>query len=162
MRRFMMKYLKYTVITLLALVCTTVASGEIDDTENSENPIKLTIFGHTGQDPVYKSITGKPGFTKPKKKTEFPRKFVNLEDMFSMDVFLLDTTGWLHVYSPVDNMNITAWEQSLAQYGNHLYCNNLYDSQVFDTSVTGNSSLPAPPAFLLLLAGLTVKKRRYS
>jgi hypothetical protein len=157
-----MKYLKYTVITLLALVCTTIARGEIDDTENSENPIKLTIFGHTGQDPVYKSIIGKPGFTKPKKKTAFPRKFVDLEDMFSMDNVLQNTTDWLHVYSPVDNMNITAWNQSLPQYSNHLYSNQLHDSQVFGTSATGNSSLPAPPAFLLLLAGLTVKKRRNS
>ncbi len=150
-----MKNLKYIAITFLALVCTTLANGELSDTENSENPIKLTIFGHTGQDPVYKSIIDKPGFSNPKKKTAFVSKIVYQEDTFSIVDVLLDTTDWLPVYSVVDNMDITVNELSLTQYSNQSY-----DSEVFGNSMTGHGSLPTPPAFLLLLAGLTAQKRR--
>ncbi|MBC8202749.1 MAG: hypothetical protein H8E91_02865 [Planctomycetes bacterium] len=132
-----------------------VSSLAIADLDNgdygNQQPKKITIFGHTGQDPAPEpgEATWDPSFSGPtwfdvqEKKKPLPTKDELLSIAFIEEV---EITPNLPVSTPDWSTNFTA------------SVDRLDDSK--STSPPYGGSVPAPPATLLFALGLLKKRRR--
>ena len=152
-----MNCLKYTLLIFLVIAFSKVASAEFSNIENAQNPIKLTIIGHTGQDPIYKSVFDKPVFINPIKKSPFVDMVTEPELTYSVAELLTDSIGWSNGLLEINDMEIAAYQSPLDTIGEQL--NGLPST---GNSQLNSGTIPTPPAFLMLLAGLTASKRRKS
>jgi len=136
MRRFMMKYLKFILFALLTFVLSTNAEATDSGTGRIQGRGKVSIIGHTGQDPVYKSFDGKKDINYPKQKfTVLPDKFVSIDEFEFVN----------HQFNQIIDIH-----------------NQFEHSQPIPIPLPTSNELPAPPAFLLVLAGLATRYRRKS
>jgi len=147
-----MKYLKITVLVLLMLAFST--NGIAAETGRGQGKRKVSIIGHTGQDPVYKSFAGKHDFKDPRQNSKFVRNFVLNDFSQTFIEILLHNSELPAIFSPTDTVG---YPIPLINPGIELGLQlNHYSSIPF----TSSSNLPAPPAFLLVLAGIAIRKRR--
>ncbi len=142
------KYL-YLIITSLFLA-TSFAEASVTGPGSSRTNQKITIIGHTGQDPVYKSIGGKDKHTPP----------INEKPIIVDTQYFDFTNSYLE-----ENLLANNWLTS-QHYGGSFYSSADWGDSEFNYTSSqignhfANGSIPAPPAFLLLLSGFLVKSRR--
>jgi hypothetical protein len=148
----MMKYLKITLLILLILTFST--NVRATETGREQGRGKVSIIGHTGQDPVYKSFAGKHEFKDQKQNSKFVRSIVQNDFSEILIEILLHNSEFPAIFSPTDTVG---YPIPLINPGIELGLQlNHYSSIPF----TSSSNLPAPPAFLLVLAGIAIRKRR--
>ncbi len=144
-----MTTMKFIFISIIAIVfISSETRADIADPDiGNENTIKLTLFGHTGQDPAPKrdsAMWGGPIWTNEKfTKNPMPTK----EDLFSLTYFeKKDNTG--------NFPNIKS------DWSTHV---ELPESVLNDFALSSpplNGSIPAPPASVLFALGFLKKRRR--
>ncbi len=148
-----MTNIKLLVLSILgALFLSSVSNAGIGDYASGIKAAKLSIYGHTGQDPVAKSILDKDDFFIPTKATpkldfevlhEIPNSIAGQLAMeMDIDPFSSDT----YLEAPLQiNVN-----ESILNHDNPISANSGF---------TG-ATVPAPPAFLILIGSLFSKSRR--
>lgn len=153
-----MKYLKIVLFVLLALVFPTNTEAADSDTGRYQGRGKVSIIGHTGQDPVYKSFDGKHEFKDPKQKSKFVRKILQNDFYDSLFEILLNTIVLPDRYISIDKFEIVDHRFNYTiDFGNQLE-----HTQHIPIPLPTSNELPTPPAFLLVLAGFATRFRRKS
>lgn len=156
MRRFMMKSLNYLLLAIMSvnLLAPTAHAG-IAGFKLDGMGVRKPIFAHTGQDPVHRSLGGNSNFNESSKN----RKFVDQQPTFDLAFVIVQNTLHGLDWSTVQRSSVIP-EQS---YDGELFGWNGVQDPVLvsvETTPLGSNSIPAPPAFLLLLSGLVIQRRR--
>ncbi len=117
---------------------------------------KDSIFAHTGQDPVHRNFEGDQLSEIPPIGWWIPVSRDPSLDL--VDAIIQDTLGedhWLAVHS------ISIDQETIVRSGNSEW-NNLQNPSLGMSSVMplGGSGIPSPSAFLVLISGLALCKRR--
>ncbi len=151
-----MTLFKTTFFTIVAILgCTHIAVAGPASLSKKDVP-KITVFGHTGQDPVYKSTIGKPN-----SKWDMPTLDPSsLSDLSTISLIELDVLNkkedW--IASQTNSTSSLSTEFTLPQL------DAISAARVDDRSkgIGGGGTVPAPSAIPLLLIGLasSVKRRR--
>lgn len=147
-----MKYLKIPLLILLILTFSTNARAT--ETGRIQGRGKVSIIGHTGQDPVYKSVAGKHEFKEPKQNSKLVNSIV--QNDFSQTLFeiLLQGSESSGLSNSADSIGYSIPQfNSSIEYGGHLNHSSVIP-------LTLSNGVPAPPAFVLVLAGFAFSKRR--
>lgn len=151
-----MTYMKYLSIATVLLVFTTaLADASIAGYGTSRTEEKITIFGHTGQDPVHKSIGWKDKHVPPNHRKPITANSLYFDFTNNTMPEMTNLSNWLatqhdsELFVPTVGTNLAIWNASRSQPP--------YNQ--FDTPFEGGL-IPAPPAFLLLLSGLASQRRR--
>jgi hypothetical protein len=147
----MMTYLKCTIFTLIALAVPLQTEATFPGTEQTQT-IKVSIIGHTGQDPVYRSLGSKTDYRNP-----------TLKSIAVSKVLGVDT----HSFIDSSDFSLEIGQEYISTtnpFGG--FCSDIekiisLDDVQFDSySVSNSSTVPTPPAFLLLLAVAATRRRR--
>jgi len=153
-----MKYLKFILFALLTFVLSTNAEATDSGTGRIQGRGKVSIIGHTGQDPVYKSFDGKKDINYPKQKSKFVRKILQNHFDDSLVEILLNAK-----VLPDKFVSIDEFEFVNHQFNQIIDIGNQFEhSQPIPIPLPTSNELPAPPAFLLVLAGFATRCRRKS
>lgn len=150
-----MKSLHCQLLAIMAVsfVAPTVVAG-VEGFKLNGYGVRKPIFAHTGQDPVYRSLGEDDIFDKP-----FERKYL-LDQQPSFDLVhvimqnALQDLDWTSVPSG-SVIPESSFEESLLDWS----VVQIPISVPFQATPIG-SSIPAPPAFLLLLSGVAIHGRR--
>ncbi|MBC8200809.1 MAG: hypothetical protein H8E86_02090 [Planctomycetes bacterium] len=149
-----MTTIKTLVLSICIALCfTAVTPAGLEDEISYIRQTKITIYGHTGQDPVYKSTVGKDGFFIPTKTNPKLKAFVIEDDPFSNSVINaldIESIGLSQPLEPTDNMLPSP------------YLNEMHSGFGFSWQHTNGfgGAIPAPPAFILLISGFLISARR--
>jgi hypothetical protein len=152
----MMKYLKYTIFALVVLSYPLQAVADIPNNVRLAQKRHITIIGHTGQDPVYRSTVGSGPFIEPE------LWFIGGTDSFdsvsikSVSSLLIDSENWADEITSINALNLSNIPLSF-EIGSTYWSN---DDFVPLNTIPNDSTLPAPPAFLLVLSGIFGRTRR--
>lgn len=150
-----MKYLKCTQFAILVFAFPVFADVAISEFSQFET-IKVSITGHTGQDPVYRSINGKPDFKDPKLSSPFSSKTLKYEFSSSLFDILIEPVAWTNEYLAINGLNTFDNQMRFV-----LHHGNIFDDSTFQLhSQQSGGSIPAPSTLLLILAGITARSRR--
>ncbi|MDP7005645.1 MAG: hypothetical protein QF718_05490 [Phycisphaerales bacterium] len=146
-----MTYKKYLYLIIASMfVTTSFVDASVAGSGSGMANQKITIIGHTGQDPVYKSLGGKDKLTSP----------INKKPILIDTQYFDFTNSYLTGTASPSN-----WVSSQRSDSTFLSSTGWIDSQTnnltnqMETQFSGGS-IPAPPAFLLLISGFLVKSRR--
>ena len=152
----MMKYLNITLVVVLALSFTIKAKAEFADPVIFPTKIRVSIIGHTGQDPVNRSFAEELDISIPTLKSKFVQQILKSEFSPALVSGVTKLNDWPRRFTPIHD----------SEFNQQLYIINElerlpHDSQSILHSFPSNN-IPAPPAFLLMLAGLVTRSRRKS
>lgn len=144
-----MRHIKKITFTLLALMLPVeIASAEMIRDDPILLPKRFNIIAHTGQDPVYRSYqNNKDGFIDLNINSPYVKAITG------------DPSATTHLYEysePFDWSGVVVQTRQLIS--NHQKQRTMSETSLF-TNVS-SSTLPAPPAFLLFLAGIAASSRR--
>ncbi len=148
------KILLLSIVTILG--SSTIASAGHGNFGQGSRSVKLSIYGHTGQDPVSECTDGMDGYS-IREKIEF---------IFDDDMSLnIPTTFVGYLITDIDSTNINT--HSLTEFTIQTHTHLDFSLIDYPRSPSINSGLtvgtvPAPPALLLLMSGLLYKSRRKS
>lgn len=148
------KLLLLSIVTILG--SSSIVNAGLGNFGQGSQPVKLSVYGHTGQDPVSECTSGMDDYSIRTKiafrldgdvSLDFPTTFVS-QLISDIDVTKTDD-------SPLSELAIET----------HPYLD--FSSIDYSRSPSINSMLsggtvPAPPAFLLLMSGLFSRSRRKS
>jgi len=142
-----------SIATVLGLHSTTFA--ELSDPNSYIRPnIKVSIFGHTGQDPVAKSYGGSYEYYVP------PKTSLKID----IDVIKHNQNTFIN-YLMIKNESTTTFTTLSSDFSNgftpamELLPEQILDDPELESNFYGGT-VPAPPAFLLLMSGALFRPRR--
>jgi|GEM_PF-6317848 len=147
-------------ILLLLLVgflgLTTTADAGLSDLNSYIRPTKLSIYGHTGQDPVHKKFGGdddsKFPFGQKPKHNPVESLSVPISDILVKE-FVQDNATLFTGYSDVSPSTLE-FPYPLDPIG--------YNPSSLHVGGAVPGTIPSPPAFLLLASGFFCRRRRTS
>ena len=151
----MMTTFKILLLTICTVLCFTVVTvAGIDDVNSHIRPTKLTIYGHTGQDPVYKSTGSKDGNYVPTKPNPKLHAFVIEDDALSnlantvIDIASIGFSETVETANDaISQSNWNALEESMAGFSSQ-------------NSGGLGEAIPAPSAMIVLISGLLIGTKR--
>ena len=149
-----MKYLNMTLVVVLALSFTTNAQADFADPVIFSTKIRVSIIGHTGQDPVNRSFAEELTISIPTFKSKFVQQIMKsgLSPFLVSDV--TQSNNWSSRFTSRQDL----------EFNQQLYVINELERQQYDSQsvlhLLPSNNLPAPPAFLLVVAGLVTRSRR--
>ncbi len=156
MRRFMMKYFNFKIFALVVLVFPLHAIADIPINGSPTRRSKFTLFGHTGQDPVYKSIGGITMFVKPELNLTCGKTSLDDFHFDTISTLLSDSTNWINEEILNEDLGHLSNSHQFGMEDN----NQSYGSLDSLPTLRIDSTLPAPPAFILVVAGFFGCTRR--
>ena len=131
---------------------TTTANADFGEMNSYFRPSKLSVYGHTGQDPVHKKFGGENDIPFPFGKKPNVNAFIT-ESISDMLIKELDQNNPI-LLNPFASGDTTLFEFSSSFNSIDLFSN----ASDVEGAVLG--AIPTPPAFLLLACGLFYRKRR--
>ena len=148
-----MTLLTKTYLTLAVIVsCTQIAFGGPESLSKKDIP-KISVYGHTGQDPVYKSTIGKPGGKWDSPLLD-PSSLGDFSVISIIEDDVLKKEDW--IASQTDSTSSLSSEFTIPQLGE--FSNPQVDDRY--KGIGGGGTVSAPSAIPLLLIGLASSRRR--
>ncbi len=146
---------KILIMSILGtLFLSSISNSSLGDYASGIKAAKLSIYGHTGQDPVAKSILDKDDFFVPTRVN--PKlDFVVLNDIPD------SIAGQLAMEMDIDPFSSFTDFESPSIINVHDSIFN-HDNPISSSSGLTGATVPAPPAFLVLIGSLFCKSRRKS
>ncbi len=151
-----MKYLNYILFAFVLLSFPLQAVADIPSNVRQTRKRVIAIIGHTGQDPVYRSTIGSDPFLKP------GLGFIGGTDSFESVSFksiyslLVESENWSDEIPSTNELNFSDIPVSVESGLVDLFDDDFVSLNTIPT----NSTLPAPPAFIVVLAGILGRTSR--